>query len=289
MGLEPVGGGGGGNGRNVYVSDEKPENPSDGDEWVNTSYNNRPEKRIYSNGTWSILITGINFPPLNDTQYYKDDTREKRTLDVEYITGNATFIIRTEPGEDGDSTSNTGSHLRYSQDADHGENGGGAIAEAVIDCEPYDTLIVKPGSISGNNGQYSEITGRDRRPEAWGGDGGDGTKIIDGKGNTVVEVTGGAGASAARAFWYDSNATGSWEGYEVSAAGGRGGADKLEAPAAGGTSTNAVWDNSTASAQPSDDATAGVIDANGDHSITINRYISNQSDFTDYKVTLLSN
>jgi hypothetical protein len=156
------------------LSETAPDNPSRGDEWIDTSFR-KPARKIYYDEKWVSLIEGSNVPT---KQTYTSGTHE---VDVSDITKTVTVSVAGQEGQPG-------------------AVGGYAIAE--IDLSSYDTLTVYPGSYrEGGDGEgYTPGGGSYEYDEA--GDGGN-SSGIEADGDLILAAGGGGGVTEEVEGWTD--------------------------------------------------------------------------------------
>ena len=190
-------------GGGATVSETPPSSPSEGEEWLDTSYR-KPERKVYLNGSWVVTNKGSNVPP-------KQVLTSPDTFDV----SDATSVVEVE-AKGGRGGNGSG------QFSAPGGSCGAILAE--IDLSYHDTLNVHFNSgRSGGSGR--------------GGHGGTGVEITDGDGTRLVGAGGGGGGEGS----WDGGTRGHYGGRGGGPHGGHAGGKGDHNPDSGGdggTSTN---------------------------------------------------
>lgn len=158
MSLEKLGGGNEGN--KITPSDTAPQDPSEGDKWIDTSLRD-PAEKVYINGNWVTLIKG-NDPPESSVSYSSIGVY---TYDVSDITDNIQISLKAENGE----------HVN-----EYDRGGSGASCVLYLDLESYTTIEIQ--IVDGDPGWTPDD-----------GDGGDGVNIYADE--TLIAVAGGGGGA----------------------------------------------------------------------------------------------
>lgn len=149
------------------VSDTEPSEPTEGDEWVDTSYAS-PAKKIYSDNEWKTLVEGSNVP--GEKTYTSD-----KEVDVSNIDETVDVQLGGSRGREGDPDRHGDVH----------KGGSGGEVVCSIDLTTFDTLKIIRNAGGGGEGGLTSAGG-----------GGDGMEIQASDGTTLCGAGGGGGGGS---------------------------------------------------------------------------------------------